>query len=431
MPADPEGSSPAVPAQDTGLIETILLVHNRYRLAGGEDAVFEAEAELLAGHGHRVHRLVVDNDAIPEQPSPIERARLAMRTVWAGHAASAVAREARSVRADVVHIHNFLPLLSPATHGAARATGAAIVQTLHNYRLICPAATLFRDGAPCEDCVGRRVAMPAVVHACYRDSRPETAAVTAMLAFHRARRTWHRDVDAFIALTDFGRARFIAGGLPADRVVVKPNFAADRGEGDPSDDGNARADGSAEHRYATGPFLFVGRLAQEKGIDILLEAWRRVGAKRQLRIVGDGPLAERVRATAAGLPDVTVLGPLSRDDVDGEMRSAAALVFPSVWYEGMPLTLIEAFAARLPVIASRLGAMEAMVADGRTGILTTPGDVAGLAEAITGAARDAAGLAAMGAAARAAYLEAYDPESNYARLAAIYAAAVGRRRAAP
>jgi glycosyltransferase involved in cell wall biosynthesis len=409
-----------VPGREPGSIETVLVVHNRYRFAGGEDAVFEAEADLLERHGHRVHRLLVDNETIPEQLSAADRARLGLRTVWAGKAAAAVAEHARSVRADVVHIHNFLPLLSPAVHGAARATGAAVVQTLHNYRLICPAATLFRDGAPCQDCVGRRIALPAIVHACYRDSRSQTAAVTAMLAVHRARGTWHRDVDAFIALTEFGRDRFIAGGLPPDRIVVKPNFVNGR-------DGEDAGD-SAERRYADGPFLFVGRLSPEKGIETLLAAWPRAGGGRSLRIVGDGPLAEQVRTAAEALPAVTVVGPLSRDAVDREMRTAAALLFPSVWYEGMPLTLIEAFAAGLPVIASRLGAMAAMVADGRTGILVAPGNAGALAEAITRAATDGPGLAAMGAAARADYVETYSPGPNYARLADIYRAAVARRR---
>jgi glycosyltransferase involved in cell wall biosynthesis len=419
----PEPESPSRPAADPGFasIESVLVVHNRYRQWGGEDAVFDSETELLTAHGHRVERLIVDNDAIPDHPSASGRIRLAARTVWSDRAAAAVADRARAVGASVVHIHNFVPLLSPAIHGAARSTGAAVVQTLHNYRLICPAATLFRDGAPCNDCVGRRITMPAVVHACYRDSRAQTAVITAMLAVHRARRTWERDVDAFIALTEFGRERFVEGGLPADRIAVKPNFVADR-------DGGANED-SAERRYAEGPFLFVGRLSPEKGVETLIAAWPHVGGGRSLRVVGDGPLADRIRSAAESVPGVTVVGPLSRDDVDREMRSAAALVFPSVWYEGMPITLIEAFAAGLPVVASRLGAMETMVQDGHTGILVAPADAGALAEAITRASADPAGLAAMGAAARNAYLETYAPDSNYARLAEIYASAVARRRA--
>ncbi len=408
---------------DTDPIESVLLVHNRYRQSGGEDAVFDAESELLARHGHRVERLVVDNDEIPDRPSASYRVRLAVRTVWASAAADAVAERARAVGANVVHVHNFLPLLSPAVHGAARATGAAVVQTLHNYRLICPAATLFRDGAPCEDCVGRRIAMPAIVHACYRDSRAQTAAVTAMLAVHRARRTWHRDVDAFVALTAFGRDRFVAGGLPADRLLVKPNFAPD-----PGDPGDAAVDESGERgRYGQGPFLFVGRLAEEKGLRTLLAAWRLLDPDLALRIVGGGPLADEVEAAAAALPGVTFVGPLARDEVQAEMRSARALIFPSLWYEGMPLTVIEAFAAGLPVIASGLGAMNDMVDDARTGRLVKPGDPRALADAVKGLAGDVNVTASMGAAARRAYLDAYAPEPNYAQLAAIYRQAVGRR----
>lgn len=411
----------AVPG-DNDQIQSILVVHNRYRQSGGEDAVFDAESVLLARHGHRVERLVVDNDEIPDRPSASYRVRLAVRTVWASAAAEAVAERARVVRANVVHIHNFLPLLSPAVHGAARATGAAVVQTLHNYRLICPAATLFRDGAPCEDCVGRRIAMPAIVHACYRDSRAQTAAVTAMLAVHRARRTWDRDVDAFVALTAFGRERFVAGGLPADRLLVKPNFAPD-----PGDPGDQATESTPRGRFGQGPFLFVGRLAEEKGLRTLLAAWRLLDTDVALRIVGAGPLAAEVEAAAADLSGVTFVGPLSREEVQAEMRSARALIFPSLWYEGMPLTVIEAFAAGLPVIASRLGAMNDMVDDGRTGRLVNPGDPRALADAVKAVAGDRNVTASMGSAARRAYLDTYAPEPNYAQLAAIYRQAVERR----
>jgi glycosyltransferase involved in cell wall biosynthesis len=262
--------------------------------------------------------------------------------------------------------------------------------------------------------------MPAIVHACYRDSRAQTAAVTAMLAVHRARRTWDRDVDAFIALTEFGRAKFIAGGLPADRLMVKPNFAADRGE--PHLD-----ERSARVRHTDGPFLFVGRLATEKGIRTLLAAWRQADTGRQLRIVGDGPLAGDVQAAAVEMAGITFVGKQSRDEVQAEMRAAAALVFPSVWYEGMPLSVIEAFAAGLPVIASRLGAMEDMVEDGRTGILVEPSNPGALAAAMTRASAHSGALAAMGAVARTVYLETYAPEPNYTQLAGIYRAAVARR----
>jgi glycosyltransferase involved in cell wall biosynthesis len=422
----PEPTDPRdlVAAGELGPIATVLVVHNRYRQSGGEDVVFDAESELLIQHGHRVERLVVDNEEIPDRSTRADQVRLAVRTVWAGAAAEAVADRARAVGADVVHVHNFLPLLSPAVHGAARATGAAVVQTLHNYRLICPAATLFRDGAPCEDCVGRRLAIPAVVHACYRDSRAQTAAVAAMLAVHRARRTWHRDVDAFIALTPFGRDRFVAGGLPPERLFVKPNFAPDPGE--------PVADGAAGlGRRADGPYLFVGRLTEEKGIRTLLAAWRLVDGERRLRIVGDGPLAGEVKAAAEVIAGITFVGRLSRDEVQSEMRAARALIFPSLWYEGMPVSLIEAFAAGLPVIASGLGAMTAMILDGQTGRLVTPGDPRALADAVDGPAMAAHLLAAMGAAARRTYLDSYAPEPNYARLAAIYRQAVERRSRPP
>ena len=201
----------------------VLVVHNRYREAGGEDTVVAAETALLVAHGHRVEQLIVDNRDL-DANGIRGRLRLAAGTVWSRDAAARVAQAAKAMSADVVHVHNFLPQLSPAIHGAARATGAAIVQTLHNYRLICPAATLFRDGRPCQDCRSLPVALPAVVHSCYRGSRAETAVVVAMLAVHRTRHTWARDVDAFVALTPFSADRLSAGGIPRARIAIKPNF---------------------------------------------------------------------------------------------------------------------------------------------------------------------------------------------------------------
>ena len=353
---------------------SVLVVHNRYRQAGGEDAVVAAETALLAANGHRVETFVVDNADLPDPSGVVGRARLAAETIWSARSAREVAAAARDVGADVVHVHNFLPQLSPSVHGAARDTGAAVVQTLHNYRLVCPAATLLRDGRVCEDCRPMPIALPAVVHACYRGSRAETAVVTAMLAVHRLRRTWVRDVDAFIALTPSAARLLVSGGLPAARLHVKANFVDVPA---PPDDGPR--DG----------FLFVGRLSVEKGIAPLLAGWRRgrpgVDPDRSSAMARHGP---RSRRPAAVDPTIRLLGQVDRSVVVDEMRRAAALVMPSIWYEGMPMTLVEAFANGLPVIASDLGAMADMVAEGRTGRRFPAGDAGALAGALRDAAAD-------------------------------------------
>jgi glycosyltransferase involved in cell wall biosynthesis len=389
---------------------TVLAVHNRYREFGGEDVAFVAETHLLEEHGHRVERVVVDNDRIPDDPTLAESTRLAARTIWSPPAAALIAERVRAVRADVVHVHNFFPLLSPAIYSAARTAGAAVVQTLHNYRLICPVATLYRDGHVCEDCVGRSFAWPGIVHACYRASAPASAVVATMLAANRLRGTWRRDVDLYLAVSEFIRSKVVEGLLPADLVAVKPNFVADPG---PSDARPGRH------------FLYVGRLSEDKGIETLLDAWRRVDRSIELRIVGDGPLAGLVEAASAGLPNVTLVGRISHDRISDELRAAVGLVFPSRWYEGMPLVIIEAFAAGRPVIASRLGTAGELVSEA-TGRLFPAGDAVALAEAVGwfNAHPDAA--IERGAAARRRYLDGYSPDRNYPLIAALYAEAIRR-----
>lgn len=409
----------SAPPLETSL-PSILIVHNRYRQAGGEDGVVAAETALLTEHGHRVEQLIVDNNDIADGGGISGRLRLARETIWSSRSAATVAERAAAMRADVVHIHNFLPQLSPAIHGAARKTGAAVVQTLHNYRLVCPAATLLRDGRPCRDCVGLPVALPSVVHGCYRGSRAQTGAVAAMLAVHRARRTWTRDVDAFIALTGFAGDQVVAGGVPRSRIHVKPNFttppARDTSAADIERDG----------------LLFVGRLSEEKGIAVLLDAWRRQPVGTTLRIVGDGPLEEAVQAAAAGDPTIVALGRLGPTDVAALMRRSVALVFPSIWYEAMPLTILEAFANGLPVVAFDLGSMRDMIDDGRTGRLCPPGSADALAATMLRTAAEPATMAEMGHAAERDYQATYTADANIGRLRQVYAAAiVHRQRAVP
>jgi glycosyltransferase involved in cell wall biosynthesis len=394
---------------------SVLLVHERYRQRAGEDAVFDAELELLRAMGHPVRTLVVDNGAIPEEPNLRGRLRLGLETVWSSRAARLIAARLRDRPVDVVHLHNTFPLLSPSIYGAAGASGAAVVQTIHNFRPICPAATLFRDGQPCEDCVGRRVAWPSVLHGCYRGSRIQTAPIAAMLATQRLAGAW-RNVDAVIALTDFAAVKLAEGGLPVERIHVKPNFVADPGERGGSGTG----------------FLFVGRLAPEKGIGTLIDAAPLLEPGIEIRIAGDGPEDDRLRAAAIRYPALRPLGRLERAGVRAEMAASLAVVFPSLWYEGMPMTVLEAFAAGLPVIAARRGAAAVMVEDGVTGLTFDPGNAAGLAAGLAWAQAHPTEMAAFGRAARGRFLAAYTAEANHRRLLEIYEAALARaaRRAA-
>lgn len=391
----------------------ILRVHNRYQQPGGEDMVFEAESALLERHGHVVDRLEFSNDDIGYGQPWRERVRLAANTLWSRTARERIRSAIDPFQPEVIHFDNTFPLVSPAAYDAVHQEGKAVVQTLHNYRLLCPSATFFRDGRVCEDCLRKTPPLPGVAHGCYRGSRAQTAVTAAMLTTHRFRRTWSRDVDRYIALTEFARDKFVEGGLPADRIVVKPNFAPiDRPAPDPG----------------SNMLLFVGRMTEEKGIRTLLAAVQRLPGDVRLTIMGDGPLGHLVKTSGEGDSRIDALGRQEPAEVAAAMRRSLALVFPSEWYEGFPLTIVEAFGNGLPVIASRLGSMAEIVEDGVTGLLFDPAEARDLAAKVQWAVDHASDMRRMGENARRTYEAKYTPERNYALLMDIYEQAIEASR---
>ncbi len=384
----------------------LLLAHNYYQLRGGEAEIFETEAGLLQSHGHRVIRYTVHNDAIDD----MGRLEAARATLWNRQVYDALRRLLRAERPDVAHFHNTFPLISPAAYYAARAENVPVVQTIHNYRLLCPKAQFFREGRVCEDCLGRSVALPGIVHGCYRDSRAASAVVAAMLALHRARRTWSKMVDVYVlAMTEFAREKFVEGGFPAEKLVVKPNFVY-------PDPGT----GTGRGGYA----LFVGRLSEEKGIRTMLAAWERLDGQIPLHVVGDGPLAATVEAAAGRRAEITWLGRQPSEEVYRQMGEAACLIFPSVWYEGLPRTIVESFARGTPVIASNLGAMSSLIDPDRTGLHFEAGNAEDLAARVRWWLAHPEAHGAMREAARAAYEHHFTAEANYRQLMQIYETAL-------
>lgn len=390
----------------------ILVLHNRYRQAGGEDAAVWQEISLLTRAGHNVKVLQEDNDTIE---TPAEAVRTAIRCVYSKWSYGAVVSAIRAFRPNLAHVHNFFPRLSPAVHFACHAQNIPVVQTLHNFRLACPGALFFRDGQVCEECLGLKIAWPAVQHGCYRNSRLATAAVTNMLATHRALGTWIKKVSVFVALTEFARKKFALAGLPASRIAVKPNFVVD--------DASA---GTGSGGYA----LFVGRLSPEKGIETLLRAWSLLSAKRPLVIIGEGPMAGRVKQAAEQISGIEWLGVREHSDVCEKMRKATFLILPSACYEGFPIVAAEAFSAGTPIVASNLGSMAEIVTHGETGRVFNPGDAADLARQITEAFDHPDELAAMRTNVRREYELKYTPARNYAALMHIYNRAMCAPRAA-
>lgn len=391
---------------------SVLMAHCYYRDLGGENLSFEAEAALVEGSGARLVWYTRDNREIGPLGT-LGKARLAARTVWADDSYRALDELVARERPDVAHFQNTFPLISPAAYHACRRHGAAVVQALRNYRLVCASGLLFRNGHVCEDCLGRSVPWPGIAHACYRDSRTQSGAVVAMLTVHRLLGTWDRDVDVYLVPSEFSRRKFIEAGLPAEKLLVKPNFVY------PDPGPNA---GPGE--YA----LFAGRLAGEKGVFTLLEAWRRVG-DLPLKIVGDGPLRAQLRRHIAGhglADNVELLGYLTPDEVMQTMRGARIAIFPSEWYETFGRVAVEAFACAVPVIASNMGAMAEVVTDGRTGLHFAPGDPEDLAAKVSWAWTHPAEVAAMGRNARQDFETRFTAERNLAMLMDVYRTAIDR-----
>lgn len=383
----------------------VLLVHNYYQQAGGEDQVFQAESDLLKSNGQQVWHYTLNNEQIGEMSA----IALLGKTLWNQQ----VYRELRSLiqkqQIQIAHFHNTFPLISPAAYYACKAEQIPVIQTCHNYRLLCPNAMFLRDGKVCEDCLGKWLPLPSIEHKCYRNSWMASAGVATMLATHRFAQTWHRQIDTYIALTEFARQKLIQGGIPADKVIVKPNFVhPDPGCGD------------GKGGYA----LFVGRLSTEKGIDLLLSAWQQLGHKIPLKIVGDGPLADQVAAAVNTTPGISWLGRKSMEDVYALMQGATFLVFPSRWYEGLPRTIIESFAVGTPVIAANLGSMSGLITSGETGLHFQLGSVENLIAKVEWAINHLDDMLKLRQRTRTEFIEKYTAEESYRQLLDIYTQAI-------
>jgi glycosyltransferase involved in cell wall biosynthesis len=381
----------------------ILVAHNYYKLPGGEDQCVAAEVAMLGAHGHQVTRYCLSNDATDS----MGRLELAGRTIWSRPAFLDIRRLIRAHRPHVIHFHNTLPLISPAAYYAARAERVPVVQTLHNFRLLCVNAVLFRDGVPCEDCVGKAIPWRGVARKCYRDGRSASAAVAAMISAHRVLGTWRNAVDAYIALSEFSRRKFAEGGLPTSKIVVKSNFLYPE-----------PGVGSGNGGYA----VYVGRLSAEKGLETLLKAWRRVGRAVPLKIAGDGPLAGAVQEAVAQNPAIEWLRGVSHEEVYRLIGAAAFLVLPSECYEAaLPRVVIEAFAKGTPVVVSRHGAMADVVVDGHNGLCFVPGNPEDLETKVRCLVSDLSTLKGMRRAARETFDRNFTAEANHEVLMAIYA----------
>ena len=388
----------------------ILMLHNRYQHVGGEDKVTHGEVQLLRQAGHVVDLIEQTNDAI-KQYTRLQKLALFWQATWNFERASWLSQQLTVLEPDLVHVQNFFPLFSPSIYSVAQKQRVPIIQHLHNFRLGCLNAYFYRDGEVCEACIGRNP-WRGVKYRCYRGSLPASLSVWQMLTLHRWRKTWHRDVDAFITPSQFAAQKLVAIGLPAHKLFVKPNFVED-----------PLVDGAIAPLPEVPTFVFVGRLSPEKGVLALLQAWQQLQQPNwRLNIVGDGPQKPDLERFCQEhhLNNVTFWGFCSTVQTQELIKQATMAVVPSQWYETFGRVVIEAFACGRAVIASNVGAIAELVDEGQTGFKVTDSDVVAWAERLRWCGEHPSPVAVMGRAARQQYRQRYTPKANYHQLDAIY-----------
>lgn len=377
----------------------VLLVHNKYKIAGGEDTVFEAEKNMLSNNNITVSELVISNNDIS---SIWDKIKSSLSLNYSTKSKALMKERIKLERPDVIHVHNFFPMLTPSIFEACNEEGVPVVHTLHNYRLICPTALLMFDGQICEKSI-KGSTYWAVPYKVYKNSYIGTFVLARMIQKHKDKGTWNNKVNMFIALTDFAKNKFIEAGFNKDKIVVKPNFTKDPFTKEYKD--NPKRSGA----------LFVGRLSPEKGIFTLLKAWTNINY--DLSVVGNGNLTFDNNLNNQR---VKMLGAKSSAEVQTYMHNSSFLVMPSEWYEGLPMVIIEAFSNGLPVLTSRLGGMQEIVEDGKTGLLFEAGNSNDLNEKIQWLIANPEKRIEMGLRARMCYENTYTSRNNSKQLISIY-----------
>ena len=378
------------------------MAHNYYQKRGGEDVSFESEVKLLSSHGNDVVQYTKTNSEI-QSSGLINHFRLAANTIWSNDSFEQLSTLIKKEKPAITHFQNTFPLISPSVYKACKENKVPVIQTLRNYRLLCPNGLFFRDGHVCEDCLISASPLPGLIHKCYRGSFSATATVVLMLLYHNLRKTWTKEIDLFIALTEFSRQKFLEAGYSPEKVVVKPNFLSDPGLG------------KQPGEYV----VFIGRLSKEKGITTLLSAWDQLQSI-PLVIVGEGPLKNVVMEKLKERTEIKLIDQLPHEKVIEIIKDSKFLIFPSEWYETFGRVLIEANACGKTCIASRIGAIQDLVNDGETGLFFEPGNSQDLAKKVLDLWESPTKIIEMGEKARSKFEMGYSPERNYKKLMKIY-----------
>jgi glycosyltransferase involved in cell wall biosynthesis len=395
----------------------ILIAHNHYQVPGGEDAVASSEAALLKSFGEDVAVYERSNDEL-SRLGPVGRFQHMSSLRFNRRSYEELREVIRRHRPQVAHFHNIFYMMTPAVYRACHDEGVAVVQSLHNFRMMCSNGLFFRDGHACEDCLKKNL-LEGVKHRCFRQSTVMTAVVASTLSSLWRQGTWFNDVDLYIAAAEFTRAKHIERGIPAGKIVIKPHFVYPEPK-----------DGHADGGYV----LYVGRLSEEKGVRTLLEAWRLLGGLNiPLKIAGSGPLSDELKKFVQDhkMSNVEFLGFIDPAQCERLLRGANAAVIPSLCYENFPRVVVEAFACGTPVIASSLGSLAELVEEGRTGLLIEPGSAAHLSRAVRWCFEHPAETRRMGQEARRMFEQKYSAQPNYQKLISIYQQAIQKRQGVP
>lgn len=380
----------------------ILFVHNTYRYAGGEDVAVKQEIELLEKNGHRVELVTFHNEV---RSGIISKIKFASSSLYNRNSYKRLQKKIETFEPDIAHVHNFFFEASPSIFFILKKKKVPVVLTLHNYRLVCANALLLRNNAPCELCVSNTIPLSGIKYKCYHDSSIESAIVTGIASLHKILHTWTGKVDRYIALTEFSKTILYKSSLKLNKqkITVKPNFVFDKQAGQQNRDDF---------------FLFVGRIATEKGVDNLLKVFGNNPGIR-LVMIGGGPEKERLQGLYSSYKNIVFEGQRDKEEVLHYMKKAKALVFPSIWYEGLPFTIIEAFSTGTPVIASNLGSMAELINHNYNGFLFNYKDLLSLQSVLL----DFDNLTKTSdiySNSRKTYLEKYTPEKNLAAMLSIY-----------
>ncbi len=384
----------------------ILLVHNYYRSQkpSGENVVYEREKKLL-GTSPQIELITYEKSTDEvAMMSSFEKLYLLRNLYFDQKVYDEVFALISKEKPDLVHVHNTFPLITTAVFQAAREQNTPSLQTLHNYRIFCANGACIRNNKACDLCLTSGNHWHGVLHGCYADSRLASIPKVRMIEKYKKERVWLDQIDHFIALSKFAKGKFIQAGIPEDRISLKANFSYDDVELDNT-------------RERTG-VLFVGRFSEDKGPQVLLRAARNSGIKTKM--IGSGPMFESLKKEYAPNGNISFLGQLSHDQVFVEMDRSAALVLPSLCFEGFPLTIAEAYSRSIPVIASDIGSISELVEEGSTGLKFEADNSTQLSEILKTVEVNRSHFRKMGETAREVYEQSYSAQANLPQMLGIY-----------